>query len=212
MIKLLNLIPKKIRNFIFELRLTPDSPSNLHGDERTQRQFVIDLASQHPFGLISLSDIAEALETTRDDVRDNYARLIRYYANKSDFEKIVPEVPFHSAAIYQLVSRAQSAPISPDQLNKIKHEEELKYKGTTGVFYAVSTDSSTQHITLGYLNLRDDEDVNKYKQMMPAEQDVYGEKFTFDIGNSKITKLPEKFHDKIIPASEFEEFVRSEME
>lgn len=208
MIKLFNLLPKKVQKFLNELRLTPDSPSNLHGDERTQRQFVIDLASQHPFGLISISDIADALNTTRDDIRDTYARQIRYYADRDDFEKIVPEVPFRSSAIYQLVSRAKSAPLSRNELEQIKDEEELKYKKTTGVFYPLFMRSSGRSHLVGLINLRDSDKIKDYEKLLPPPEDIDGDVVSYNILNKKMKNIPTSLQNaEIIPKGEFKDFV-----
>jgi len=213
MIKLSNLIPKYIKNLISELRLTPDSESNLHKDERTQRQFVIDLASENPYGLISISDIADALNTTRDAIRNNYARQIRFFANKDDFTKIVTEVPFRSAAVYQLVSHSKSAPLSRQQLDKIQDEEELKYKKTTGVFYPVYMRQKNvgKSTLMGLLNLRQNDDVKLYQQLLPAPQVIEGDVYTYSINDKKMNRVPETLNTKIIPKNDFEAFVEKEM-
>lgn len=188
--------------------------SNLHGDERTQRQFVIDLASQHPFGLISISDIADALSTTRDAIRDNYARQIRYYADKEDFDKIISEVPFRSAAIYQLVAREKSAPLSKQQLEKIRDEEEKKYDDTTGVYYSIYswTKGDRNPINLAFLNLREDDDVKKYKSKLPKQQDIYGDIWYYEISDKKMKRVPDDRKDKIIASDQFDAFVEKEFE
>jgi len=201
----------KLRNLLNE-KLEVGSDSNLHGDDRTQRQFVIDLASQHPFGTISISDIAEALNTTRAEVKDNYARLIRHYDDREDFTKIVSEVPFHSAAIYQLTARAHSAPLSKEQLNKVRSEEERKYADTTGVFYSIYrwTKEDTNPMSIAYLNLREDDNVKEYAAKLPKQQEIYGDIYYYEISTKKMTKLPEEKKDKIITPDEFDAFVEEE--
>lgn len=214
MIRLFDLVPKSIKRLINELRLTPDSESNLHKDERTQRQFVIDLAAENPYGLISISDVAGALNTTRDAIRNNYARQIRYYADKDDFTKVVPEVPFRSAAIYQLVSHSKSAPLSRQQLDKIQDEEELKYKKTTGVFYPVymRQKNESRSVLVGLLNLRQSDDVREYQKLLPPPQEIDGDVFSYSIGDKKMNRVPENLNAKIIPKNDFPEFVKKEME
>lgn len=202
-----------IKKILLE-KLSLSDPGNLHGDERTQRQFVMDLASENPFGLISISDIADKLNTTRDAVRNSYARLIRFYADRSDFEKIIPEVPFRSSAVYQLVSRAKSAPIDKITMEKIKREEEKKYGNTTGVYYSIYTYSKkdTNPIKIAYLNLRDDDNIKEYQKLLPKQQDIYGETYYYAINDKKMTRLPEEKKSKIITPEQFSEFIKKEFE
>lgn len=211
-------IQKQVKIFLVEKyiseKLAVDDPNNLHGDERTQRQFVMDLAAQNPFGLISISDIADALDTTRDAIRDNYARQIRFYADREDFDKVISEVPFRSAAVYQLVSRARSAPLSKQQMEQIKKEEEKKYDDTTGVYYSIYVWSKgdINPLTIAYLNLRDDDDINKYKKMLPKQQVLYGELYNYRINDKKIARVPEKDEDKIITPEQFKQFIKKEFD
>ncbi len=204
---------KIIREVITEVtikeRLRIGDESNLHGDERTQRQFVIDLASQNPMGIISISDIASALNTTRNDIKDTYARLIRYYADRDDFEKIIPEIPFKSSAIYQLVSRSKSAPISKQALEKIKDDEELKYKQTTGVFYPLFVRTPRRSHLLALINLRDSDKIKDYEKLLPPEETIDGEVVSYGILNKKMNSIPSNLQNiTIIPKSEFQDYVK----
>lgn len=212
------LIKEELRRVLIEKiffeRLKINDPGNLHGDERTQREFIISIASENPFGLISISDIADKLNTTRDAVRNSYARLIRFYSDRSDFEKIIPEVPFKSAAVYQLVSRAKSAPIDKTTLEKIKREEEKKYGNTTGVYYSIYTYSKkdTNPIKIGYLNLREDDDIREYQKLLPKKQDIYGETYYYAINDKQMSRLSDEKKDKIITPEQFKEFIKKEFE
>ena len=115
--------------------VTEKGSGNLHGDDRTQRQYLIDLANKNPDKIISLTIIADALGKTKDEVRDTYARQIRYYNNKdNDFVKIVDEVPYHSCAIYRLVGEE---PLTSRQLSQIKFEEAKRFDKYNGVFYPI---------------------------------------------------------------------------
>ncbi len=211
-------IQKELKRALFEKyiseKLNVTDPGNLHGDERTQRQFVIDLAKSNPFGLISISDIADALDTTRDAIRNTYARQIRFYADREDFDKIISEVPFRSAAVYQLVGREHSVPLTKQQLDAVKKEEEQKYADTTGVFYSIYTWTKEQEnpFVIGYLNLREDENVKEYANKLPKEQDIYGDIYYYAINPKKMTRLPEDKKDKIITPDQFDQFIKSEFE
>ena len=113
----------------------------LHTGEGTQREFVIDLAKKNPLGLISISDIATALEATNIDVKDTYGRLIRYFNNReNDFVKVVPEVPFRQSAIYQLIDYHNKTPLTKgsQEYNDAIQDEKQKFLAIrNGLFYGV---------------------------------------------------------------------------
>jgi len=212
LVELKKYIRKEITKLIREKRLRVGDENNLHGDERTQRQFVMDLASENPMGLISISDIANALNTTRDAIKDTYARQIRYYEDRDDFVKVIPEIPFRSAAVYQLVSRAKSAPLSKQMKDEILKKQEQLYSDTKGVYYSVYTwtKNDSNPITIGYLNIREDDDINKYKRKLPKQQNVYGETLYYAISDKKLDRLPKSLEDKIMTPADFEEFIKTE--
>lgn len=219
-LKLNEIVKLEIRKFLFEKfisELLPvGHPSNLHGDERTQRQFVIDLASKNAMGIISISDIADALDTTRDQVQ-SYSRRMYLDSHRADddFIKLVDEVPFQSAAIYQLISRAKSAPLSKQQIDVVKREEEKKYDATAGEYYSIYfwSKNNVNPITVGYLNLRDDEDVRKYQKLMPKQQNIYGDIYNYRISDKKMTRPPKDAKpENIITPENFEAFIKKEFE
>lgn len=201
-----------LKKKLFE-KLDPDDERNLHGDSRTQRQFVIDLASKNPMGIISIADIAEALNTTRYDVR-SYARMIRDASWQKDFVKIIPGVPFKYSAVYQLVSMANRAPISKDDKKEIESNQKQKYKETEGVFYPIIMYDKTGRntVTLAYLNLPQGDDIKKYKKELPNEIDLYGDKYKVVIGNMlKYGPRNEKDLEKVIGKNQFEDFIQDEL-
>lgn len=197
---------KMFEHYILE-KLSIDDPGNLHGDERTQRQYVIDLANSNAMGLISLSDIADALNSTRDEVRNSYARIIRHYEDKDDFVKVVPEVRFHSSAIYQLASRAKSNPLSTQQLNQAKSEEEKKYKDTISVYYPIYTYQKgySNPIVIAYLSLKPGDKVDQYKKMIPAQTEYYGDIMYYKISNIPTKKEPSP-DKQIVTSDDIKEF------
>lgn len=210
--ELKKIINEVIADVLMEARLHVGDEGNLHGDERTQRQFVMDLAAQNPMGLISISDIANALDTTRDSIRDTYARQIRYYADREDFDKVISEVPFQSAAVYQLVSRENSAPLTKQMKDEILRHQEKLYSDTTGVYYSIYmwTKNEINPIKIGYLNIRDDDNIEKYKNKLPKQYKVYGEMQYYAISDKKITRLPKNLEDKIMSPEDFNEFLKTE--
>ena len=129
--------------------------------------------------------------------------------------KLVDEVPFQSAAIYQLTSRAKSAPLSKQQIDVVKREEEKKYDATTGIYYSIYSWSKNDvnPLTVGYLNLREDEDVRKYQKLMPRQQDIYGDIYNYRISDMKMKKAPKDAKpDNIITPENFEAFIKKEFE
>jgi hypothetical protein len=160
---------------------------NIHG-EGTQRQFVINLAKKLG-GYISISDIADALGLTNDDVRNNYARLIRYFSNKNnDFEKVVPEVPFRSAAIYKYVG-ADMTPKQIDMAEK-KFEEEKKFKAAMPYFYPIRKQIPGKgRIPVAWLRLRRDADPKEYVAMLPQTNKYYLDTIPFADNPGKGQKI-----------------------
>lgn len=132
-------IAKKVIRSLINERLKIDSPGNLHGDTRTQREFVMDIAKQHPYGIISLSDIAVTLGTTNNAITNTYGRLIRDFGNKEeykkDFVKIIPEQPFRSAAVFQLRYKDR---LTDEERRKAAMEEMKKYKIANGIYYILN--------------------------------------------------------------------------
>lgn len=193
--KIRSYINTTVRNIIME-RVNNDDSTNLHFDSRTQRQFVIDLAKKLG-GYITLSDIATALGVTNDDVKDNYGRLIRYFNNReNDFVKVVPEVPFRSAAIYQYVG----ADKSERQLDlSTKKEEELKkFQESLPYYYNIRKRHVNQGlITVAFLRIRRDENINDYINMLPTSDLYYLDKTPF------VDNPGKKF--KILGAIQFQE-------
>lgn len=146
-------------------KLNIDDPGNLHGDERTQRQFVIDLAKKIG-GYISISDIASALDRTNDEIAGNYARLIRHFGNKdNEFVKVVPEEPFKSAAIYQYVGKDMTD--KQIDIEDKKKEELIKFKNAMPYYYAIRKKIPNKgRQTIAWLKLRKDENPTEYSKML----------------------------------------------
>jgi hypothetical protein len=112
-----------------------------------------------------------------------------------------------------LTSRAKSAPLSKQQIDVVKREEEKKYDATAGVYYSIFSWSKNDvnPLTVGYLNLREDEDVRKYQKLMPRQQNIYGDIYNYRIGDKKMTRPPKDVKpEDIITPENFETFIKKE--
>ncbi len=155
---------------------------HLHPGNESQRDHVLDLAKKLN-GIISISDIAADLGVTNKEIYGNYSRLL-YHNNtrENDFRKIVDEVPFHSAAIFQLVTEPL---LSEEEIQKCIEREEITYKKTSGLFYSVhlSPKLNPRMPQLAWLNIPKSDSVKDYVNMIPAN--IRNDYFVQTKGNSK---------------------------
>jgi hypothetical protein len=168
--ELIQIIKEELNSILSDgAKLSADDPNNLHGDDRTQRQFVIDLAKSNR-NIISISDISRALGVTNAEIYNTYSRLIRKYSNKeNEFQVIIPGQPFRYEAIYEYVGSDKSDDEKPSKEELIKVGSEL-YKAAQTVYYSINRhDPKLGSRPVAFLGLRADEDARPYASMLPKE-------------------------------------------
>lgn len=135
-----------------ELPEAKKGQGNLHGDERTQKQFVIDLAKAKKDGLqtISISEIATALHVPNKMISGTYARLIRYFNDRPNlFRMVIPGEPFRQEAIYQYIGEEPKKYLTADDIEAKEAEQkerELFKTLKTGKYYFVYRDKDGENV------------------------------------------------------------------
>ena len=189
----------------FAKRAPVGHPSNLHGSEESQRDWVMRAAAKN--GWISAAWIAEELGIPRQMINHwGYIKRIGRDPSRAeqDFVKVVQDVPFQHGAIYQLLG---TPPLSPEEIEQVMAREESLYKKTQGVYYAVflSPNINQSMPLLGWLNLQKGEDPTPYKEMIP--KDLRGD---YVFSKKPLEKGP-KETDTILNKDTWKEFVQTKL-
>lgn len=199
--ELVQIIREEIQAAVQEYAKVGD-PSNWHGTDESQRSWVMKLAAKDALGIISLSRIADALDVPRQAIHNTYGRIIRHYEDKHDFKMIIPNVPFQSEAVYQLIG---TPPLSEEDMQKVEAEEAKLYKKTTGVYYSIRLHQKLNAAMplICWLNLSKGENPEPYFAKIP-DRDSY------HISTKPLEKGP-KQGETIVTKDDWDAFVRDNM-